>query len=41
MTHSVAEDRRDIPGLMSTLTVDCVYVFDLDKLQDNLPNANQ
>ena len=24
-THSVAEDQRDIAGLMSTLTVDCVY----------------
>jgi predicted ester cyclase len=23
--HSVAEDARDIPGLMSTLTPDCVY----------------
>ncbi len=23
--HSVAEDQRDIPGLMSTLTEDCVY----------------
>jgi predicted ester cyclase len=23
--HSIAEDRRDIPGLMSTLTDDCVY----------------
>lgn len=24
-THSIAEDARDIPGLMSTLTDDCVY----------------
>ena len=24
-THSIAEDRRDIPGLLSTLTEDCVY----------------
>ncbi|MFQ5974155.1 MAG: ester cyclase [Alphaproteobacteria bacterium] len=24
-THSIAEDRRDIPGLLSTLTPDCVY----------------
>ena len=24
-THSIAEDRRDIPGLLSTLTDDCVY----------------
>jgi hypothetical protein len=24
-THSIAEDARDIPGLMSTLTEDCVY----------------
>lgn len=24
-THSIAEDGRDIPGLMSTLTEDCVY----------------
>jgi hypothetical protein len=24
-THSIAEDQRDIPGLMSTLTEDCVY----------------
>ena len=24
-THSIAEDGRDIPGLMSTLTDDCVY----------------
>lgn len=23
--HSIAEDARDIPGLMSTLTEDCVY----------------
>lgn len=23
--HSLAEDNRDIPGLMSTLTEDCVY----------------
>jgi hypothetical protein len=23
--HSIAEDRRDIPGLLSTLTPDCVY----------------
>jgi predicted ester cyclase len=25
MDHSVAEDKRDIPGLMATLTDDCVY----------------
>jgi predicted ester cyclase len=25
MRHSVAEDTRDIPGLMATLTEDCVY----------------
>lgn len=25
MDHSIAEDRRDIPGLMATLTEDCVY----------------
>ena len=24
-THSIAEDRRDIAGLISTLTEDCVY----------------
>lgn len=24
-THSIAEDGRDLPGLMSTLTEDCVY----------------
>ena len=23
--HSIAEDARDLPGLMSTLTTDCVY----------------
>jgi predicted ester cyclase len=23
--HSIAEDRRDIPGLLATLTTDCVY----------------
>lgn len=23
--HSIAEDARDIPGLLSTLTADCVY----------------
>jgi predicted ester cyclase len=23
--HSIAEDQRDLPGLMSTLTEDCVY----------------
>lgn len=23
--HSIAEDRRDVPGLISTLTEDCVY----------------
>jgi hypothetical protein len=26
MDHSIAEDRRDIPGLMATLTEDCVYI---------------
>jgi len=25
IAHSVAEDRRDIPGLMATLTDDCIY----------------
>ena len=25
--HSIAEDNRDISGLMSTLTKDCVYVI--------------
>lgn len=25
MAHSIAEDKRDIPGLMATLTDDCVY----------------
>jgi ketosteroid isomerase-like protein len=25
MDHSIAEDTRDIPGLMATLTEDCVY----------------
>jgi len=25
IAHSIAEDRRDIPGLMATLTDDCVY----------------
>jgi predicted ester cyclase len=24
-THSIAEDERDLPGLLSTLTEDCVY----------------
>ncbi len=24
-THSIAEDNRDIPGLIATLTPDCVY----------------
>ncbi|MBI4420616.1 MAG: nuclear transport factor 2 family protein [Gemmatimonadetes bacterium] len=24
-THSIAEDGRDVPGLISTLTPDCVY----------------
>ena len=24
-THSIAEDNRDLPGLISTLTADCVY----------------
>src|SRR5258705_12326693 len=24
-THSIAEDARDLPGLISTLTDDCVY----------------
>ena len=23
--HSIAEDNRDLPGLISTLTTDCVY----------------
>ncbi len=25
--HSIAEDNRDLPGLLSTLTEDCVYVL--------------
>jgi len=25
MAHSIAEDTRDIPGLMDTLTEDCIY----------------
>jgi len=25
MKHSIAEDNRDIPGLLATLTEDCVY----------------
>ena len=25
--HSIAEDNRDLPGLISTLTADCVYVL--------------
>jgi predicted ester cyclase len=25
--HSIAEDARDLPGLISTLTPDCVYVL--------------
>lgn len=25
MEHSISEDARDIPGLMATLTEDCVY----------------
>ncbi len=25
--HSIAEDARDLPGLISTLTPDCVYEF--------------
>jgi hypothetical protein len=24
-THSIAEDKRDIAGLLSTLTEDCIY----------------
>src|SRR5215471_1210134 len=27
IAHSVAEDSRDIPGLMATLTEDCVYTI--------------
>ena len=27
ITHSKAEDERDIPGLMSTLTEDCLYIY--------------
>jgi SnoaL-like protein len=27
ISHSVAEDARDIPGLMATLTEDCVYTI--------------
>jgi predicted ester cyclase len=27
IAHSIAEDSRDIPGLMSTLTEDCEYVL--------------
>lgn len=29
-THSLAEDARDIPGLLSTLTDDCVYELPQD-----------
>ena len=25
MVHSIAEEKRDIPGLLSTLTEDCIY----------------
>ena len=25
--HSIAEDKRDLPGLLSTLTEDCVYAL--------------
>ncbi|HEX6490712.1 MAG TPA: ester cyclase [Gaiellaceae bacterium] len=25
--HSIAEDKRDLPGLIATLTEDCVYAF--------------
>jgi predicted ester cyclase len=25
--HSLAEDRRDIPGLLATLTEDCIYQY--------------
>ncbi len=31
--HSKAEDARDIPGLMSTLTEDCVYELAQDGVQ--------
>lgn len=32
IAHSIAEDSRDIPGLMATLTEDCVYtVLNADK----------
>jgi|SRR5919106_268067 predicted ester cyclase len=27
IAHSIAEDTRDIPGLMATLTEDCVYTI--------------
>jgi predicted ester cyclase len=27
IAHSIAEDSRDIPGLMATLTEDCVYTM--------------
>jgi hypothetical protein len=27
MQHSLAEDRRDIPGLLATLTEDCTYTY--------------
>ena len=27
-THSIAEDKRDLQGLISTLTEDCVYTVD-------------
>jgi hypothetical protein len=27
MQHSLAEDRRDIPGLLATLAEDCVYTY--------------
>ena len=31
--HSIAEDARDIPGLMATLTDDCVYELVLGGVQ--------
>jgi len=27
IAHSIAEDTRDIPGLMATLTEDCIYTI--------------
>ncbi|MEA1882015.1 MAG: ester cyclase [Candidatus Marinimicrobia bacterium] len=31
--HSIAEDNRDLPGLISTLTTDCVYELIQEKVR--------